>query len=122
MIDKLIATLFLSREVAHREHLRVTGPGSFSIHMALNTFYLEVVEKADAITEAYQGKYGIIASIPILTSEMDQDIDDFLEEQMQYIEDIRYSACDKKDTAIQNLIDEGVALYLSTLYKLRNLR
>jgi DNA-binding ferritin-like protein len=122
MIDKLIATLFLSREVAHREHLRVTGPGSFSIHMALNDFYHEIVEKADSITEAYQGKYGIIANIPILTSEMDQDVDDFLQEQMDYIEKIRYSDCDKKDTAIQNLIDEGVALYLSTLYKLRNLR
>jgi len=122
MIDKLIATMFLSREVAHREHLRVIGPGSFSIHSALGTFYNEIVERADAITEAYQGRYGIIANIPILTSEMEQDVDDFLEEQMDYIEQIRYSACDKKDTAIQNLIDEAVGLYLSTLYKLRNLR
>jgi len=53
---------------------------------------------------------------------MEQDVDDFLEEQMDYIEQVRYSACDKKDTAIQNLIDEAVGLYLSTLYKLRNLR
>jgi len=46
MIDKLIATMFLSREVAHREHLRVIGPGSFSIHSALGTFYTEIVERA----------------------------------------------------------------------------
>lgn len=122
MIHKLIATLFLSREVAHREHLRVTGPGSFSIHSALDTFYHDIVERADAITEAYQGKYGIVAHIPILTSSMEEDIDDFLEGQMDYIEEIRYSACDKKETAIQNLIDEAIASYLSTLYKLRTLR
>jgi DNA-binding ferritin-like protein len=122
MIDKLIATMFLSREVAHREHLRVTGTGSFSIHMALNTFYLEIVERADAIVEAYQGRHTIISNIPILTMEMDEDIDDILESHMNDIEDMRYSAVDKKDTAIQNLIDEAVALYLSTLYKLRNLK
>jgi len=122
MIDKLIATMFLSREVAHREHLRVTGTGSFSIHMALNTFYLEIVERADAIVEAYQGRHTIISNIPILTMEMDEDIDDILESHMNDIEDMRYSAVDKKDTAIQNLIDEAIALYLSTLYKLRNLK
>jgi len=122
MIDKLIATMFLSREVAHREHLRVTGTGSFSIHMALNTFYLEIVERADTIVEAYQGRHTIISNIPILTMEMDKDIDDILESHMNDIEDMRYSAVDKKDTAIQNLIDEAVALYLSTLYKLRNLK
>ena len=122
MIDKLIATMFLSREVAHREPLGVTGTGSFSAHMALGTFYNEIVDRADAIVEAYQGRHTIISNIPILTMEMDEDIDDILESHMDEIEAMRYSAVDKKDTAIQNLIDEAVALYLSTLYKLRNLK
>ena len=122
MIEKMIATMFLSREVAHREHLRVTGAGSFSAHMALGTFYTEIVERADSIVEAYQGRHTIISSIPMLTMEMDADIDDILESHMDDIESMRYSAVDKKDTAIQNLIDEAVALYLSTLYKLRNLK
>jgi len=122
MIDKIIATMFLSREVAHREHLRVTGTGSFSAHMALGTFYIEIVERADAIVEAYQGRHTIISNIPILTMEMDKDIDDILESHMDDIESMRYSAVDKKDTPIQNLIDEAVGLYLSTLYKLRNLK
>lgn len=122
MIEKMIATMFLSREVAHREHLRVTGAGSFSAHTALGTFYIEIVERADSIVEAYQGRHTIISSIPILTMEMDADIDDILESHMDDIESMRYSAVDKKDTAIQNLIDEAVALYLSTLYKLRNLK
>lgn len=122
MINKLIATMFLSREVAHREHLRITGTGSFSIHTALNTFYLEIVEKADSLTEAYQGRHTIIANIPILTTDSYEEIDDVLEKHMTDIEKMRYAAIDKSDTPLQNIVDDIVALYLSTLYKLRNLR
>jgi acetyl-CoA C-acetyltransferase len=39
--------------------------------------------------------------------------------ELDEIEAVRYDVVDKKDTAIHNLIDEIVALYLSTLYKLR---
>jgi hypothetical protein len=38
------------------------------------------------------------------------------------IEDTRYKAVDKADTPIQNQIDTVVGLYLTTLYKLRNLK
>jgi hypothetical protein len=119
MVGRLIAILFLGRELAHREHLRTK---SFSQHMALNTFYDEVVERADAIAEAYQGRYGIIDKIPLLDNDMSGSIDMVLEKQLATIEKLRYTAVDKNDTAIQNLIDEAVALYLSTLYKLRNLK
>jgi DNA-binding ferritin-like protein len=122
MIAKIIATMFLSREVAHREHLRITGTGSFSIHTALNTFYLEIVEKADSLTEAYQGRHTIIANIPILTTDSYDDIADVLEKHMTDIEKMRYSAIDKSDTPLQNIVDDAIGLYLSTLYKLRNLR
>ena len=122
MIAKMIATMFLSREVAHREHLRITGTGSFSIHTALTTFYLEIVEKADSLTEAYQGRHTIIANIPILTMDSYEEIDDVLEKHMTDIEKMRYAAIDKSDTPLQNIVDDIVGLYLSTLYKLRNLR
>lgn len=118
-IGQLIAMLFLGRELAHREHLRTK---SFSQHMALNTFYDEVIERADAIAEAYQGRHGIIDKIPLLDNDMAGSIDMVLEKQLDAIEKLRYVAVDKSDTAIQNLIDEAVALYLSTLYKLRNLK
>jgi hypothetical protein len=118
LIGRLIAVLFLSREIAHREHLRTK---SFSQHMALNTFYDEVIGIADSIAEAYQGRHGIIENIPMLDNPMTKDIADILEEQLALVEKLRYSAVDKTETAIQNLIDEAVALYLSTLYKLRNL-
>jgi DNA-binding ferritin-like protein len=118
-IGQLIAILFLSRELAHREHLRTK---SYSQHVALNTFYDEVVDRADAIAEAYQGRYGIIDKIPLLDNDMAGSIDIVLEKQLDAVEKLRYTAVEKSDTTIQNLIDEAVALYLSTLYKLRNLK
>lgn len=32
---------------------------------------------------------------------------------------MRYKVCDKSDSALQNIIDEIVELYLTTLYKLK---
>jgi hypothetical protein len=118
MMGRLIAVLFLSRELAHREHLHTK---SYSQHMALNTFYDEVIGIADSIAEAYQGRYGIIESIPMLDAPDKASIDVVLEGQLALVEKLRYSAVDKTETSIQNLIDEAVALFLSTLYKLRNL-
>ena len=38
MIGQFIAVLFLGRDLAHRAHLRTTGPGSFAAHEALGEF------------------------------------------------------------------------------------
>jgi hypothetical protein len=38
---------------------------------------------------------------------------------MDEIEKMRYEVCEKTDTPIQNIIDEIVGQYLSTLYKLK---
>lgn len=119
MIGRLIAILFLSREIAHREHLRTQ---SYAQHIALNEFYDSIVEKADAIAEAYQGRHGVIKDIPILDNDLEGEIYDVLQKLLGMVEKIRYSAVDKTDTAIQNLIDEAVAQFLSTLYKLHNLK
>lgn len=121
MIGRLVATMFLAREYAHRAHLRVTGPGSFAKHSALGEFYSSIIDKADSITEAYQGRHDII-EIPYLPMINEDDPVKALERLLKDIEDLRYDAVDKKDTAIQNMIDEAVGVFLSTLYKLRKLR
>lgn len=114
-MGELIALLFLARELAHREHLRTR---SFSAHMALNDFYHDIVEKADAIAEAYQGEHDLL-DIPMLDSSVKGNIVKILQEHVAWIKAHRYEAAPKDDTPIQNLIDEAVETYLSTLYKLR---
>jgi DNA-binding ferritin-like protein len=121
MIGRMIGTMFLAREYAHRAHLRVTGPGSFAKHSALGEFYTGIIDNADSITEAYQGRNGII-EIPYLPMIDEEDPVKALEKLLDDIEKIRYDAVDKKDTAIQNLIDTAVETFLSALYKLRHLR
>jgi len=44
-----------------------------------------------------------------------------LQSHMDMVEKLRYTAIDKTDTPLQNIVDETVGQYLSTLYKLRNL-
>lgn len=111
-----VGALFLARDVAHSVHLNTR---SFAKHSALNTFYDEVIELADKFAEAYQGRHGLIGPISLMSAKKNGNIIEFLEESMSEIEDMRYKVCEKNDTAIQNIIDEIVGLYLSTLYKLK---
>lgn len=119
MIGRLIALVFLSRELTHREHLRTR---SFAAHSALGGFYEEIIGIADSLAEAYQGRHGVIDNIPLLEAEPAKDIIAVLEKRLAAIEKLRYTAVEKTDTALQNSIDEAVSLYLSTLYKLKNLK
>jgi len=111
-----VGTLFLARDVAHSVHLNTR---SFSKHMALNSFYDEVIELADKFAEAYQGRHGLIGPISLMSAKKTTNIVEFLEDSLADIEKMRYEVVEKTDTALQNIIDEIVGLYLSTLYKLK---
>lgn len=114
--NDFVGMLFLARDVAHSVHLNTR---SFSKHMALNTFYDEIVEHADKFSEAYQGRHGLIGPISLMSAKKTTNIIEFLEDQLAEIESVRYDVCDKTDSALQQLIDNIVELYLTTLYKLR---
>ena len=119
MIGQLIALLFLGRDLAHREHFKVQGVGSYAKHKGLNDFYIEIIELADKLAEAYQGRQGKpIAEIPLLENKGEGDIADVLRKQLDWIEKNRYDAVPKTDTPLQNIIDEICGQYLSTLYML----
>ena len=114
--SQFVGLLFLGRNVAHSVHLNTR---SYSKHVALNTFYDEVVDAADKFAAAYQGRNGLIGPIAIPAAKKTTNIIEFLQDQLDEIEKGRYEVCEKTDTPIQNIIDEIVGLYLSTLYKLR---
>ena len=115
-VNDFVGMLFLARDVAHSVHLNTR---SFSKHMALNTFYDEIIELADGFAEAYQGRYGLIGPISLMSAKKTTNIVEFLQDQLDEIESGRYDVCKKDDTPLQNLIDGIIELYLSTLYKLR---
>lgn len=111
-----VGLLFLGRDVAHSVHLNTR---SYAKHVALQAFYEGIVDLADSFAEAYQGKYGLIGGINLQSAKKTTNIVEFLQEQMDEIEANRYKVVEKECTALHNIIDEIVGLYLSTLYKLR---
>jgi hypothetical protein len=113
---EFIGCMFLARDVAHSVHLNTR---SYAKHKALNKFYDGIVDLADTFTEMYQGRHGLVGPIALHSARKTSNIVEFLEDSLKEIEDSRYDVCDEKDTAIQNIIDEIVGLYLSTLYKLK---
>jgi DNA-binding ferritin-like protein len=108
--------LFLARDVAHSVHLNTR---SYSKHVALNTFYDTVIDHADAFAEAYQGRHGLIGPITLHSAKKTANITEFLEASLAEIEEMRYKVAKKEDTSLQQLIDNIVELYLTTLYKLK---
>jgi len=115
---QLMGILFLGRNVAHSVHLNTR---SYSKHMALNTFYDNVIDVADAFAEAYQGRNGLIGPIAIPAAKKTTNIIEFLQDQLAEIEKGRYDVCDKSDSTLQQLIDNIVELYLTSIYKLKYL-
>lgn len=111
-----VGMLFLARDVAHSVHLNTR---SYSKHVALNTFYDSIIDHADAFAEAYQGRHGLIGPITLHSAKKTGNIIEFLQDQLAEIETMRYEVCEKTDTSLQQLIDNIVELYLTTLYKLR---
>ena len=114
--EQLMGLLFLGRNVAHSVHINTR---SYSKHVALNTFYDSIIDHADAFAEAYQGRHGLIGPIAIPAAKKTTNIIEFLQTQLDEIEKCRYEVVDKSDSSLQQLIDNIVELYLTTLYKLR---
>jgi len=112
----LVGMMFLARDMTHSVHLNTR---SYAKHMALGSFYDNIIEHADIFAEAYQGKYGLIGPIPRKSSVKSVGIVDFLQSQVDDIEKSRYDVCSEKDTTLQQLIDNIVQEYLTTLYKLK---
>jgi hypothetical protein len=111
-----IGTLFLARDVTHSVHLNTR---SYAKHKALRHFYNNIVELADKFAEAAQGRHGLIGPITLMSAKKTTDVIEFLKDSLADIEDMRYKVCEKDDTPLQNIIDEIVGQYLSTLYKLK---
>jgi len=111
-----IGMLFLARDVTHSVHLSTR---SYSKHKALQKFYEGIIPRADAFAEAYQGKHGLMGPIVFYSAKKTTNVIEFLQDQMEEIEKVRYDIFEKTDTPLQNLIDGIVEIYLSTLYKLK---
>jgi len=115
-VADFVGMFFLARDVTHSVHLNTR---SYAKHKALQKFYENIIDLTDNFAEAYQGRNGMIGAITLQSSKKTANVTEFLEDQLKDIEKYRYDICDKTDSALQNLIDEIITLYLSTLYRLK---
>jgi hypothetical protein len=116
-IGEYFLSLLHSATNTHLLHLQSR---SFSQHMALGTYYEEVVELIDSLIEAYQGKNQIIVQYPNIYY---PPVDDALTELINistYV--IKNRAIVGNDTELQNITDEIQQLIDSTIYKLTFLK
>jgi len=109
-----VGQLFLARDVTHSVHLNTR---SYAKHKALGGFYSRVIDLTDDLVEIYQGRHGLIGPITLHSAEKSNNVVEFLEDSLKKLEKGREEFGD--DTAIQNIVDEIVGLYLKTLYKLK---
>lgn len=122
MIEQLISRVFYTRNATQLQHWKVTGPGSYAQHVALGDFYDALIDKIDSIVEAYQGYFDLIAMVPprpgaLLPNDIVKHLSDDCDWIMENREEIA-----QDNSAVENLLDELLASYMSTLYKLRNLK
>jgi hypothetical protein len=114
--EVFIGHLFLARDVTHSTHLNTRN---YAKHKALQKFYEGIIPLADAFAEAYQGRYGLIGPIALQSAKKTNNVLDFLQDELKTLENMRYKVCDKDDSPLQNLLDEILTLYLTTIYKLK---
>ena len=112
----VFSKLFEARDFAHKAHLETK---SYAQHKELGSFYDEILDLTDSLVESYFGKYGI-QKIEIGQVKA-QDVVTYFEDLANFIEQA-HASVNKKDTWVQNQLDEVLARIFSLLYKLKNLK
>jgi hypothetical protein len=92
---------------------------SYAQHKALGSFYDDVLDLTDSLVESYQGKYGLQKiNIGQVKS---QDVITYFEDLANFMQQA-HASIDKKDTWVQNQVDEILQLIFGTIYKLKILK
>jgi len=119
-MNEYIGTLFQSRTQSHIFHLQTT---SYAKHIALNGYYDGIVDLADGIAEAYQGKYEIIKGYKMGGSIKDLENND--DATAYFVQLAKFCELKREklpqDSYLVNLYDGVDELIRSTLYKLKTL-
>lgn len=117
MIEELVARIFRTRNQAHLAHWKTK---SYAEHKALGSFYEDLIDSLDKLVEACQGSKGIIGHVDLACKDESVEIIKALADDANWISKNRAKIAHNVP-ALENIVDEIVAVYLKTLYKLKNL-
>lgn len=102
----------------HQLHLKITGPGSYAAHKALNEFYDGMPDLIDAVAEQYQGAREKLLEYPTVTPYKCGSV----QEALAYMKELYTEVTELQKlmpfSEVTNQLDEVKSLIASTKYKL----
>jgi hypothetical protein len=119
--DPVMDFIMCSLSAVTDTHIMHWTTDRYSQHQALGEFYDGLSDLIDEWAEAFMGKAGVLTKFPTQCSIMDGDPIVYLRAYLVKVETYRRMAGFPQDTALQNIVDEIVALTQTTLYKLTRL-
>lgn len=119
-IGSFVATMLQSAAVAHILHFRVTGPGSRSAHLALQTYYEAIPDLVDTLAESIMGLTQQLVPMqePMQFGLSERDPLAYMQALQDYVRENRREALPVV-SEIQNEVDNIATLLNSTVYQLR---
>jgi len=102
----------------HQLHLKVTGPGSFSAHKALNEFYDGMPDLVDAVAEQYQGAREKLLDFPAVSPYKCGYVQEAISHMKVLYTEVNELQKIMPFSEVVNQLDEVKSLIASTKYKL----
>lgn len=120
MIKEFLGRVISTQNSVKLAHWSAKGPGSYAKHVALGELYDEITDKLDYFVEVYQGAFGIVDGIEIPESD-NTDIMPRIQREISWIQTNREKIAGEV-SALENILDDIVGVYLHKYYKLENLK
>lgn len=114
-VAKIIGIMMMSRTYSHMAHLKTD---SYSKHVALDEFYSGIVDFMDSFAEVAQGLFG---KLDIPFTDLKGNIDMPVEGLNSHLTMLTTLAKGCENRALNAIFDEITQLYLTTIYKVKEL-
>ena len=102
----------------HQLHLKITGPGSFSAHKALNEFYDGMPGLVDAVAEQYQGAREKLLDFPAVSPYKCGSVQEAISHMKELYTEVVELQKIMPFSEVVNQLDEVKSLISATKYKL----
>lgn len=119
--DPVMDFVMCSLSAVTDTHIMHWTTESYAKHQALGEFYSGLEDLIDSWAEAFMGKAGVLTGFPTDCTITNSDPLIYLKAYLDEVAVYRQSPGFPQDTALQNIVDEIVALTQTTIYKLQRL-
>lgn len=102
----------------HQLHLKITGPGSYSAHKALNEFYDGMPDLVDAVAEQYQGAREKLLDFPVVPAYKCGSVQEAISHMKDLYNEVVQLQKIMTFSEVTNQLDEVKSLISATKYKL----